>query len=87
MTTKRDLLKLRQRYCACGAPLPTRAEGRGRQKAWCDDCARDRRNALRRRAYAANPETRMKAQKAARVRWRKRKFADFHKTPEWMENL
>ena len=86
MTTKRDLLKQRQRYCVCGAPIPTRAEGRGRQKAWCDDCARDRRNARRRRAYAAYPETRMKIQMAAWARRHKRRLADFAKTPEWMEH-
>jgi len=30
-----------RRLCACGAPIPFRAAGRGRQREWCSDRCRD----------------------------------------------
>ena len=30
-----------RRLCACGAPIPFRASGRGRQREWCTDACRD----------------------------------------------
>ena len=30
-----------RRLCACGAPLPFRATGKGRQREWCTDACRN----------------------------------------------
>lgn len=74
-----------ERFCGCGAPLPTRETGRGRQQVFCEECKRKRRNASRRRYYHSYAEASMKARKAASARYHKRRLAAIEAAPDWME--
>lgn len=74
------------RPCAtlgCGALVPVRPSGKGRQRVYCAACARARLNARRRAAYAANEAARVKARFAAAKRYYRRNLKPVPEAPAW----